>query len=35
VQRDSLTKFLFESQPVRGEVVHLDATWAAALERVE
>jgi molecular chaperone Hsp33 len=33
-QRDSLTKFLFEALPVRGEVVHLDATWTAALERV-
>jgi len=32
---DALTKFLFETLPVRGEVVHLDATWAAALERVE
>jgi molecular chaperone Hsp33 len=35
VLRDALTKFLFESLPVRGEVVHLDATWAAALERVD
>lgn len=34
MQRDALTKFLFETLPVRGEVVHLDATWAAALERV-
>lgn len=34
MNRDSLTKFLFETLPVRGEVVHLDATWAAALERV-
>lgn len=33
--RDSLTKFLFETLPVRGEVVHLDATWAAALARVD
>jgi molecular chaperone Hsp33 len=32
--RDSITKFIFEQRPVRGEVVHLDASWAAALERV-
>ncbi len=32
--RDSITKFLFEGKPVRGEVVQLDASWLAALERV-
>lgn len=30
---DSLQRFLFESAPVRGELVHLDATWRAVLER--
>jgi len=35
MQRDALTKFLFEHLPVRGELVHLDASWAAALARVE
>lgn len=29
---DSLHRFLFEHLPVRGEVVHLDASWQAALE---
>ena len=33
--RDSLTKFIFEQRPVRGELVQLDASWHAALERVE
>lgn len=33
--RDSLTRFLFDELPVRGEVVQLDATWQAALERVD
>lgn len=31
-QADSLHRFLFEAYPVRGEVVHLDASWQAALE---
>ncbi|HWP94971.1 MAG TPA: Hsp33 family molecular chaperone HslO [Gammaproteobacteria bacterium] len=31
---DSISKFLFEKLPVRGELVHLDASWQAALERV-
>ncbi|HTT36262.1 MAG TPA: Hsp33 family molecular chaperone HslO [Burkholderiales bacterium] len=30
---DSLQRFLFEGAPVRGEIVHLDATWRAVLER--
>jgi molecular chaperone Hsp33 len=33
--RDSLHRFLFEQMPVRGEIVHLDAAWRAAAERVE
>lgn len=31
--RDVLLRFLFEQAPVRGELVHLDATWTALLER--
>lgn len=30
---DSLQRFLLESTPVRGEIVHLNATWRAVLER--
>jgi len=30
---DSLQRFLLESTPVRGEIVQLDATWRAVLER--
>ncbi len=30
--RDSLHQFIFEQFPVRGHIVHLDATWAALLE---
>ena len=30
---DSLNRFIFEDTNVRGEVVHLDATWQAVLER--
>ncbi len=30
---DSLHRFLFERHPVRGELVQLDATWRAVLER--
>ena len=30
---DSLRRFLLEQTPVRGEIVHLDATWRAVLER--
>jgi molecular chaperone Hsp33 len=32
---DSLQRFLFENTPVRGQLVHLDATWRAVLERHE
>lgn len=31
--KDVLLRFLFEQAPVRGEVVHLDASWIALLER--
>jgi molecular chaperone Hsp33 len=34
-QQDSLQRFVFENAPVRGEIVHLDATWQAVLERAE
>ncbi|MCW5621585.1 MAG: Hsp33 family molecular chaperone HslO [Burkholderiales bacterium] len=30
---DSLQRFIFEHMPVRGEIVHLNATWRAVLER--
>jgi molecular chaperone Hsp33 len=30
---DSLKRFLFEHAGIRGEIVHLDATWRAVLER--
>lgn len=30
---DSLQRFLFEHAAIRGELVHLDATWRAALDR--
>ena len=33
IMKDSLQRFLFENLAVRGEVVHLDATWQAVLER--
>jgi len=32
-QPDSLQRFLFEQAPVRGELVHLDASWRSVLER--
>lgn len=32
-QPDSLHRFLFENTPIRGERVHLDATWHSVLER--
>ena len=32
-ERDSLRSFLFEHFAVRGEIVHLDATWREALSR--
>jgi molecular chaperone Hsp33 len=31
--KDTLRRFLFEQHAVRGELVHLDATWQAVLER--
>lgn len=31
--KDTLRRFLFENLAVRGELVHLDATWQAILER--
>lgn len=31
--RDNLQRFLFEHAPIRGEIVHLDATWHAVLAR--
>lgn len=31
--QDSLQRFLFEHDSIRGEIVHLDATWRAVLER--
>jgi molecular chaperone Hsp33 len=30
---DSLQRFLFEHAPIRGELVHLDATWRSVIER--
>ena len=30
---DTLQRFLFEHTPIRGEIVHLDATWQAILEK--
>ncbi len=30
---DSLQRFVFERSPIRGEIVRLDATWRAVLER--
>ena len=33
--KDTLQRFLFENLAVRGELVHLDATWQAVLERHE
>ena len=32
---DTLQRFLFEHTPIRGEIVHLDATWQAILEKHE
>jgi len=31
--RDSLQRFMFEQAAIRGEIVHLDTTWQAVLER--
>src|SRR5450432_1059405 len=30
--RDCLHRFLFEQFPIRGHLVHLDASWAALIE---
>jgi molecular chaperone Hsp33 len=30
---DTLQRFMFEHTPIRGELVHLDATWQAILEK--
>ncbi len=30
---DMLQRFIFEEAPIRGEIVHLDATWRTVLER--
>ena len=30
---DSLQRFVFEHAPIRGEIVHLDSTWRAVLDR--
>ncbi len=32
-QADSLQRFLFEHEPIRGELVHLDSSWRSVLER--
>ena len=32
---DTLQRFIFEHTPIRGEIVHLDATWQAILTRHE
>ena len=33
--RDCLHRFLFEHYPIRGQLVHLDASWRAVLENTE
>jgi molecular chaperone Hsp33 len=33
IERDTLLRFMFENTPVRGELVHLDSSWKAVLER--
>jgi molecular chaperone Hsp33 len=35
MENDSLQRFVFEHAPVRGEIIHLDATWRAVLDRHE
>ncbi len=32
-ERDTLQRFIFENAPIRGELVHLDASWKAIQER--
>lgn len=34
-QWDSLQRFMFDHEPIRGELVHLDQTWKSVLERRE
>ncbi|MDH5218892.1 MAG: Hsp33 family molecular chaperone HslO, partial [Gammaproteobacteria bacterium] len=34
-ETDIIRRFMFENIPVRGEIVHLDATWRAVLEKNE
>ena len=34
-ERDSLHRFIIENSRVRGEMVHLDASWKAVLKRNE
>lgn len=31
--QDNLQRFVFEDAPIRGQIVHLDATYRAVLER--
>lgn len=33
LSRDTLQRFVFEQAAIRGEIVHLDSTWRAVLER--
>jgi molecular chaperone Hsp33 len=33
IDRDSLRRFVFENSQVRGQMVHLDASWRAVLDR--
>ena len=33
IERDQIQRFIFVDGPVRGEMVHLDATWRAVLDR--
>src|SRR5882757_6350689 len=33
--RDSLHRFIFEHYPIRGHLVHLDASWRALIEHRE
>lgn len=32
-EHDTLQRFIFENAPIRGELVHLDASWQAIMER--
>jgi molecular chaperone Hsp33 len=33
MRTDTLQRFIFENAPIRGQIVHLDATWRAVLDR--